>query len=263
MLISVRELVTFWGLNPKGVLHVGAHEAEEKLEYDKYGWGPTTWVEAQPEKASELRKLLGGTNDLVLEAAVWSKSKIKLELKISNNTQSTSLLDFGTHSSEYPEIVVSRIIPVETKRLDEILPGDFCPEFISFDIQGAELEALIGYGEKIHSAKWIYLEVNQKPLYKGCATVDQIDEYLSEKKFRRVATRWTPNGWGDALYCSNDLKVEGLNKILWNLKQISWNGYQGIGRGKRRLKNFLKRASCNRNLFAISSNCQEGDIVTE
>jgi hypothetical protein len=58
MLISVKSLNNVWGVKPIGVLHVGAHEAEELEAYTKNGWMPITWVEAQPSKIEYLKKKL-------------------------------------------------------------------------------------------------------------------------------------------------------------------------------------------------------------
>jgi hypothetical protein len=39
MFISPETMVRLWKINPRGVLHVGAHLGEEKLEYERYGFG--------------------------------------------------------------------------------------------------------------------------------------------------------------------------------------------------------------------------------
>ena len=47
---------------------------------------------------------------------------------------------------------------------------------------------------------YIYTEINTNTLYKDCALVSEIDEYLSKYGFIRVETSMTPFEWGDALY---------------------------------------------------------------
>jgi hypothetical protein len=46
----------------------------------------------------------------------------------------------------------------------------------------------------------MYLEVNEKELYHHCALINQIDDFLSRYNFKRVLTKMTEHGWGDALY---------------------------------------------------------------
>jgi hypothetical protein len=70
----------------------------------------------------------------------------------------------------------------------------------NFDIQGAELLALKGATTAIEYVKALYLEVNNEEVYRGGALMDELDEFLSKYKFKRVITKMTEYGWGDALY---------------------------------------------------------------
>ncbi|MEY2672629.1 MAG: hypothetical protein RLZZ508_506, partial [Actinomycetota bacterium] len=56
MLISVKILKSLFEVNPKNILHVGAHNAEELGDYKKAGWGSNKriWIEAQHELAKQL-----------------------------------------------------------------------------------------------------------------------------------------------------------------------------------------------------------------
>ena len=73
-------------------------------------------------------------------------------------------------------------------------------DFWNFDIQGAELMALKGGTKAIEHAKVIYLEVNTEEVYKGCALISELDNFLDKYKFKRVITEMTEYGWGDAVY---------------------------------------------------------------
>ena len=73
-------------------------------------------------------------------------------------------------------------------------------DFWNFDIQGAELMALKGASKYLPNAKVLYLEVNEKELYKGCVLIGEIDTFLSQYNFKRVITNITVHGWGDAVY---------------------------------------------------------------
>jgi hypothetical protein len=41
-------------------------------------------------------------------------------------------------------------------------------------------------------------------LYENNAMVEEIDSFLSEYGFSRVATNWQGNTWGDALYVKDE-----------------------------------------------------------
>ena len=205
MLMSVAEISRNWGLKPRGVLHVGAHEGEEAGAYEDFGWAPVIWVEAQPQLVLKLRERLSFEKHKVLEAAVWDQDNITKIFKVSSNSQSSSLLDFGTHALTYPSIHVVKEFEISTKRLDGLLKDERVPNFINLDIQGVEEQALRGMGGLLKQVDIIYTEVNKKEVYLGCSQIESLDSFLDSEGFVRVAVRWMiGKGWGDALYLRKD-----------------------------------------------------------
>ena len=206
MLIKPSKLDSFWGVKPISVLHIGAHLAEESDQYQILNWGTVIWIEAQKELAQRLSERFNGSNQRVIHTAVWDINNLELNLNITNNSQSTSLLELGTHREDYPDIKVSKTELVKTSRIDSLFDQESIPEFINLDIQGAEIQALKGFGELLHHVKYVYCEVNKKEVYVDCAKVFEIDEYLRLFGFKRITTRWVPlKGWGDAFYMNLNL----------------------------------------------------------
>jgi len=207
MLINVYELSQKFGVNPKVVLHVGAHKAEEYESMKNSGWGSTKtiWVESQKNLAQALEEKFSGSHtNLVLNATVWSKSGELMTFYENSNSQSSSLFELGSHAEYFPDITPMREYQVITSRLDQILPQGTELNFINLDVQGAELEVLIGLGAFIGTVTEIYSEVNKGDVYKKCAKVWEIDAYLKGLGFKRIATRWAKGAdWGDALYTRN------------------------------------------------------------
>jgi FkbM family methyltransferase len=224
VLIPVKELIDYWKVSPKGVIHVGAHEAEESEQYDSANWGNVCWVEAQPDKVDLLRKKFANSKDVVIDAAVWSSPGVQLNLQVMTNSASTSLLNLGTHNEAHPDILFSHSIVVHTQVLEKIIPGDSIADYLCLDIQGAELEAIKGFGDRVNKMKWIYTEVNKEELYEGCCLVSDLDDYLGNRGFSRVATRWTEFGWGDALYLHSNCKsqISRVREALWHLKNFKY-----------------------------------------
>lgn len=200
MLISPRRLRRWFGVRPIGVLHVGAHHAEEFGDYRKALFGPTVWVEAQTELVPHIQEVIRGSQDSVVEAVAWSESGIELSFQVTSETQSSSLYDLADHLAEYPQIQTTEQRTVTTVRLDEVISEHTSFDFLTLDIQGAELEALKGMGRLISKVRWIFTEVNRREMYSGIPLVGDLDTFLSERGFRRVVTLWNPAGWGDALY---------------------------------------------------------------
>jgi hypothetical protein len=71
---------------------------------------------------------------------------------------------------------------------------------LNMDIQGAELLALKGATNLLKTMDYLYLEVNTAHLYKECALINEIDEFVKKFGFMRVSTKMTEFEWGDAFY---------------------------------------------------------------
>lgn len=241
MLIAVQVLKKYWGVNPQSIVHVGAHNAEELETYALANWGPVTWIEAQPEKVKNLSKRIPTTHKLI-EAAVWDRDGVDLSLNVMTNTESTSLLKLGTHATEHPTVTYSHVIPVKTQTLKTLLQNEKAPDLLALDIQGVELRAIKGYGERISEIKWIYCEVNKAELYEGCCLISDLDDYLAGFGFKRAVTRWTIHNWGDALYVNNNLvkSISPLAKIKRLKVYTSWIFVSGLSRIKNLLRKLLK-----------------------
>lgn len=189
-----------YNLNIKGILHIGAHLCEEYDDYKKEGIDNIIWIE--------------GNNDLVLEMKekgikvhnylISDKNDEEIDFNISNNGQSSSILNFGSHSKHYPKIKFIKKIKTKSIRIDKFYEIENIKEnslnFLNIDIQGAELKALIGMGNILHNFDYLYLEINKEKVYEDCCLVDEIDEYVKKYNFERIETYWTKAGWGDGFY---------------------------------------------------------------
>jgi len=200
MLIPPSQLRRLFSVRPSGVLHVGAHKAQEFRDYHQNSFGKVLWVEAQENLIPELVNKVCGAGDAVFKAVVWSESGVQLDFNVANNSQSSSLFDFADHKDFHPEVSFLSRHSVMTIRLDELIPRSETFDFVNLDIQGAELEALRGLGKRLEAVRWVYCEVNWSPLYEGIPLVGEIDEFMEAQGFTRVVTVWRPENWGDALY---------------------------------------------------------------
>ena len=202
MLINVAEITKYFGIFPKTILHIGAHTAEEKSDYEINGWGALgiIWVEAQEDLCKTI-PIRQKTNDKVLNCLAWNEDGQDLKFKTTNNGQSSSLLDFGTHKQTYPNINFISEITLKSVRLDSLLNENDNFDLINIDVQGVEKEALEGLGSHITKANYIYSEVNKERVYQNCTLIKDLDLFLNQFGFKRVVTKWVQGaGWGDALY---------------------------------------------------------------
>lgn len=206
MLISFEEIVNILLKNDIhifGSFHLGAHDCEELDFYNKLGLKPedVVWIDAID---SNVNKTINRGIPNVYNALITDKDDEELQFNVSNNVQSSSVLEFGTHSQEHPDVVYVDQINLKSITVDTFFKRNNIDaskyNFWNFDIQGAELMALKGATQSIKYAKAIYLEVNEKELYKNCGLITEIDTFLLQYNFKRVLTNMTQHGWGDALY---------------------------------------------------------------
>jgi len=206
MLISgdeVIEVLKQKNININGALHIGAHECEELDFYINLGIKPNDviWIDGNKSKVIEAKQR-GIEN--IFYGVITDKDNDTVLFNITNNGQSSSVLDFGSHSYHHPHVHFIEKQVHQTVTIDTFFDKNNLNmakyDFWNFDIQGAELMALKGGIKAIEFAKALYLEVNTEEVYKGCALINEIDEFLSKYHFKRILTKITEFGWGDALY---------------------------------------------------------------
>jgi FkbM family methyltransferase len=188
-----------------GVIHIGAHECEERDGYMKnfnIGDDKTIWIEAIKAKVDLMKTIYPSVN--ILNYCISNVDNEEVEFMITNNFQSSSMLNFKTHAQEHPHVKEMNRIKMHTKTLNTIFKeNNLNPEtynFMNLDIQGAELLALKGASDILSHIDYIYCEVNVKELYENCALLPELDSFLKSHNFIRVKTVMTHHGWGDAFY---------------------------------------------------------------
>ena len=200
---EINHILTLNNIKINGCFHIGAHDCEELPFYNKLGIKneDVLWIDAIPSKVNEAKKR-GIPN--VYSAVITDKDDEEIMFNISNNGQSSSVLNFKTHSIEHPWVVYIDKIALNSITIDSFFKRNNIDaskyDFWNFDIQGAELMALKGSIKSIKHAKVLYLEVNEKELYANCGLINEIDSFLEVYKFKRVLTNMTKHGWGDAVY---------------------------------------------------------------
>lgn len=204
MLISIHYLIKKYNIQFEGILHVGAHECEELSDYEVYiERDKIIWVEAMPNKVEECKRIYPGIN---IECAVVSDKNEIIEFNVTNNGQSSSMLEFGLHKIYHPHVYNIGKFRTETKLLIDILNKyqHVKCNFLNLDIQGVELKALKGMESYLKYVKYIYTEVNTDYVYEGCTLMSELDDFLGNHGFIRMETEMTEFKWGDAFYIKNN-----------------------------------------------------------
>lgn len=192
-----------------GIIHVGAHNCEERINYLLNFHNVTDddiiWIEAYKKKVDEIKSELPTIR--IFNECISNKDNENVVFKVTNNIQSSSFLKLKEHLIEHPDIYEIEQIEMKTKCLKTFYDENKFSydqfNFINLDIQGAELLALHGAKEILNYIEYIYVEVNTKELYENCPLLDEIDNYLKMFGFKRQNLLMTEHGWGDAFYVKN------------------------------------------------------------
>jgi FkbM family methyltransferase len=189
----------------KGAIHVGAHEGQERFWYQRQGFNKVLWFEPNVEIYPTLVKNIEAFKEhKAYNVGIHDTINGKTSLHVSNNSESSSILEFGTHQIYAPQVVYIKDMEIELVRMDEFLKQEQIDigkyNFLNIDVQGVELNVIKSFGKLISKMDYLYLEVNEEELYVGCSLLPDIDSYVKKFGFLRMATHMTKCKWGDAFY---------------------------------------------------------------
>jgi len=189
-------------LQIKGCIHIGAHVGQEYPLYKQFDISNLLFYEALPDNFERLKKTIG--TDFLVDARniALGNTNGTVEMHLEDRGLSSSVLKPKHHLEQYPQIKFEKTETVKITKLDD---EEFDREkynFINIDVQGYELEVFKGAEETLKHVDLVLTEINKKEMYEGCALVDDMDQYLFERDFQRIATYWQQDGetWGDGLY---------------------------------------------------------------
>lgn len=206
MLLDLESILTKYHIGLEGVIHCGAHYGEEKMVYDRLGIPEENqhYFEPQPHVFKVLKKNVGENVKLYDFAVGNETGKKMMNVEYANNSQSSSLAEPELHLQYYPHIQFVDQVEVEIKKLDDVFynfelgGGNW---LLSGDLQGWEYEMLKGAEKLLKHIDCIMLEINERPIYKNCPHVNELDAFLSNYEFKRVESYMVPNmGWGDGFW---------------------------------------------------------------
>lgn len=211
---------------------MGAHEGEELDDYVAAGKTSVLWVEANPNKYNILTDKISSYPDMRLgQFAAASLSGGSAVLNIASNSQSSSLLPFGSHSSSYPHITYVKEVSVDLCSIDdwveEIGVKTSFFNFVNLDIQGYELNALRGMRRQLRHVDYVYTEVNFSEVYVGCTKISELDKFLAHYGLNRVAVVNAGGGWGDAFYSRNSHLGLSAWLFIWRLQGLPNRAFRG------------------------------------
>lgn len=230
MLLNFDELVKKYNLQINGVVHVGAHECGEILDYAKHGIRNGILIEANPFRAKNLRTTIESgryakecypsvkyealpselaeitSNYDVVNFACYDKDSQTLQFNLSDFDGGVDSLlkinQFGKDSSWAPYSHI-KTVEVIGMTLDSILIEFNAPRFnfLNIDVEGAEMLVLIGAINFLKAnCDYIMIETQTKRRFEDSCLHSEIVDFLSLFGFKEVEYFDTGKSWGDAFF---------------------------------------------------------------
>ena len=207
------------------IVEVGAMTCEEAVSFKTvFPLSNVFSFECNPRNLDICRTNVAGTDIHLIEQAVsdidgkvsfYPPNPEKTITPYSNGNQGAASLLKA--SGKYPlETYVQDTIEVEATRLDTFMDKQNLPriDILWMDIQGAELMALKGLGERIRDVGLIHLEVEFFEIYKDQPLFADIKQFLNQNGFHLLGFTTLSTYAGDAVFINKNLKAAPLTNLL-------------------------------------------------
>lgn len=180
------------------VLDVGCYDGKDSKELADTLHCDVHCFEPDP-LSQDLFKLNHG-NDRRLHLYPYALTNIDgtIEFYQSNHPQSNSIREPKDHLNLFPAVVFDETTKVKSLRLDTWYQEERIIDFIWADVNGSEIDFVLGGLRALANTRYLYIEVSKKELYEGQDFYDparkqnRLSELLSD--FRMLlAYNWGEN----------------------------------------------------------------------
>ena len=210
MLLDLAELIVKYDMKINGVLHIGAHLAEEAPIYAAAGIENVWWVEANPDVIGKVRAAANRPEQVIKALVLDHPPRTEVRFNVTNyDGMSSSVYNWGTHTSFSPDTVIDHTIYLTSTTLDALQWNFEIKDvnMLNIDVEGANLDVLTGGATRVlPEIDYIYVEVQIDNVYDGAPLLGTVDNWLALSGFGRVELGLVEGqGWGDALYIRRSL----------------------------------------------------------
>ena len=173
------------------VIELGARDCYDSIHLANFFKCHVHAFEANPSAVEFCREHIKNNPNITLYPVAVGDYNGKVKFHAVNldkyrNIGASSIFEFDmSEQIQPPEVLaagdeIQYQVEVDIVRLDS---QDIDPDAVFMDIQGAELMALKGLGDKINNVKLIALETQYHSCYLGGPVFDDIDTFLKDKGF--------------------------------------------------------------------------------
>jgi FkbM family methyltransferase len=171
------------------VIDVGAHHGQfALLSRELFPQAEIFCVEPLPEAVERLEVTVGADPATTILPVAAAASQGTRRLHVSRKTDSSSLLPIlKSYRTAFPGTEEAATVDIETTTLDSILPGEIRrPALLKVDVQGGELEVLLGAEALLAKIDAAYVECSFVEFYRGQALADEVIAALLDRGMRLV-----------------------------------------------------------------------------
>ncbi|MBL6430413.1 MAG: FkbM family methyltransferase [Alphaproteobacteria bacterium] len=223
MQLKLDEVAKRYGLETRGVVHVGANEGQEIDAYLEAGFSRFKMFEPLHGPFAKLTENVKAREHLaafeLFQVALGSSPDRANMFVASNGGASSSLLKPIAGKRSMKNIDFDAKETVEVQTLDRYIDRDNDFNFLVLDTQGFEKEVLLGSKETIGTFDAVICEINRDITYHASATITDIDRIMAGYGFTRMETHWVGRGWGDGVYIRDALVPEDAEQIETDSKK--------------------------------------------
>lgn len=220
------------------ILEIGARDCSETLDFYNLLHPKSIYTfECNPATLPLCRNKIKSFSSIhLIEKAVCNKNGKISFYQIDQNKTKTTWKDGNPGASsllkasgKYPvEKYVQKKIKVNSIKLKTFLTQKHINhvDLLWMDIQGGELSALNGLGNKINTVSLIYTEVEFFEIYKNQPLFKDIKSYLEKNNFLFLGFTHLAQYDGDAIFINKSVLQSRKEKIkirLWGDYDLLWN----------------------------------------
>lgn len=175
----------------KGIVHIGGHLGQEVHRYAKFDKS-VIWIEANPEIFSKLSdNIVGFSNNVAYNYLLGNENKTDVQFYLANNNFASSSIFSLAKGNGFKKLKMLNTIKSDMVRMDLVFAKNSIPigSHWILDVQGAELQVLMGSGDLIKNCQSLTVEVSTREVYDGAPSFLELNEFLLGQGFFPL---WNP-----------------------------------------------------------------------
>lgn len=188
--------------NVQCILELGSRDGLDAIILSEHYGCKVYAFECNPELIEDCLSNTSEYDDVIIvDKAVWDKEGEITFYPVTNGNVGASSCFIAIDNYPYEEDYEQNEVIVQSIRLDNWLnENGIMVDMLCIDLQGAELTALKGLGDKLKNITYIITEGQVKPMYNDVNLIDEIESYLRIYGFSMVAEKMVNPYFGDFLF---------------------------------------------------------------